>query len=364
MLRSSLGHEVAVLTPWLASLYFPYRNQKSLTEWRRRADQYHLTVTPGADTGGLPYGVLPRVILPYLLSVAVKAESNVIDAGPTFSGFLSAIGQPANSGGSGPNSPRNRLREQLPRVLFAHFMISDYTNPDRDRSRAVIIGEELNVWWAKEPSEPGRPAITRSDSWIVLNQSFFNELMASQVRLHLPTIRKLSDKNPMKVDVYTFAASQAPQVEDEILFRWPDLFQRFGGTISDDPERRRRALSDFKLAFIKYLKEVRSHYSALNVEPLKEGLLLRHSDPHVDPEGIVVPVNFPGSSATRAKRLTVPAQDTTLVQGELLDKEYMPVQPARKAVPRKAARPKTTTAPTPAPGLITTTAPVQSRRTG
>lgn len=358
-LRTSVGDEVGVLTPWLASLYFPYQAPKDPTaEWTRRAGPYHVTVTPQAATGGLPFGILPRQVTPTILSLAVRTANPVIEL-PTLSELLTLMGLATNSGGI--NSPRGRLRTQLPRILFAHFLINDVTNPERDRMRSIVIGDEMDIWWAKAAGRPGRPAKGRRDAWLRLNQGFFEELMASQVHLHLPTIRKLSpDKNAMKLDTYVFAASQAPQIDGKHDYEWEDLFERFGNQISDDPVRYGKALSSFKKDFRDHLAEVRQEYKALRADASSdEGLTIWRSDPHVDPSKLVIPNVFPGSQPTKAQRLPISAAGKP-VQGELIGKDFTPLQPTATASGNDAGAQRSTPTKSAAPSLIQT--PSQHRR--
>jgi hypothetical protein len=155
---------------------------KERKDKRTRQDDADLkppsTFLPGIIAGGdnkLPYGVLPRLLLAWLCTEAVRTQRRELDLGPSLARFMRDLGMIADSGGKTGN--RTRVREQIDR-LFACNVELIYNAPGYKRRTASLISEDSELWWDyKEPSQD-----TLWHSRVVLGQKLFDEIINN----HLP----------------------------------------------------------------------------------------------------------------------------------------------------------------------------------
>ena len=98
----------------------------------RQDGQYTLVITPKAiirpEDGqaklhvlGVPYGVLPRLILIHIMTEAVRTKSRQIVLGSTFTDWMRRMGYKTMS--YGPRGSATLVRQQLDRLLACEWMI-------------------------------------------------------------------------------------------------------------------------------------------------------------------------------------------------------------------------------------------------
>ena len=99
----------------MALCSLPRSNPGNRKEYVRRNGPYKLGMTAGIDNK-LPYGNLPRLILAWICTEAVRTQSREIVLGRSLSKFMRALGINSTSGGSRGRVPsvfaRNRTLSQ------------------------------------------------------------------------------------------------------------------------------------------------------------------------------------------------------------------------------------------------------------
>ena len=81
-----------------AQLSLPYKDPGDTSLWIRRNGSLTLRVNPGmtgpkgAEISGYPYGVLPRYILTWMSTEAVRTQSPVLQLGSNLSDFMDRLG--------------------------------------------------------------------------------------------------------------------------------------------------------------------------------------------------------------------------------------------------------------------------------
>ena len=107
----------------MAQLSLPYRNPGDVTEWVRRNNALTLTITPGVITTpqgryrGYPYGVIPRYLLTWMTTEAIKTRSRELELGGSLAAFMRQLGLSS----TGTNA--KRLMEQTQRLAVASMNI-------------------------------------------------------------------------------------------------------------------------------------------------------------------------------------------------------------------------------------------------
>lgn len=223
---------------------------------------------------GLPYGSVPRLVLSWLTTEAVRTKERQIILGNNLSDFMRELDLVPTGGRWGTIT---RLRDQMTR-LFGSTISCSYTDERLHNGQNLIAGgnlqiaEKYNVWWTpKSPDE-----ISLFESTVLLSQQFFNEVTQNPVPIDQRAL-KILRKSPMALDQYCWLTYRMFSLKKPTLIPWNALQMQFGAEYSRD--------RDFKAAFLKQMKKVHMVYPEAKVEEdLKGiGLLLRPSPTHVAP---------------------------------------------------------------------------------
>ena len=95
----------------MALCSLPRTNPGNRHQYTRANGPFKLVMVAGADNK-LPYGNLPRLLLAWLCTEAVRTQSRVLVLGPSLAKFMKTLGV-YNSGGQ----PQTRLRNQMKRLF-------------------------------------------------------------------------------------------------------------------------------------------------------------------------------------------------------------------------------------------------------
>ena len=209
----------------LIMVNLPYRDPgKDCKNWHRKNGNVSIDVATGYEDGvpiGLPYGAYPRLILAYLITQAVKAQSPMLYLGKSFSDFIKLIG--IEKGGK----TRKQLHKQLERTLSASFAWTYRT--DKQWSRANIqVSHDSQLWW--DERQPEQQALW--ESYIRLNTDFFNEIIRNAVPLDLRVLSVLKN-SPLGLDLYMFISWRVFKMDKPVFISWESLQEQLGGQYED-----------------------------------------------------------------------------------------------------------------------------------
>ena len=98
----------------LALCSLPRTNHGNRIQYRRVNGPYTLYMTAGGGNK-LPYGNLPRLILAWLCTEAVRTQSRVLVLGASLSKFMRTLG--INSTSGGVRGEQTRLRNHMKRLF-------------------------------------------------------------------------------------------------------------------------------------------------------------------------------------------------------------------------------------------------------
>ena len=232
-------------------------------EFTRVNGSYSLTImTPSVI--GLPYGIIPRLLLAWLTTEAVITKQREIELGDSLSGFMAELSMMPTGGRWGSIT---RLKDQTKR-LFSSSITAVY---DKGPGFAVInqaVADHASLWWdAKSPEQVG---LFRST--VTLSEKFFNEVIDRPVPVDMRAIKALK-KSPMALDIYTWLTYRASYLKQPTVIPWASLALQFGSDYA--------RIRDFKQAFLAELKKVVTVYGQVQVEPTETGLVIRPSLTHI-----------------------------------------------------------------------------------
>lgn len=277
------NRDIRFLANLFTQVSLPYKDPgDDLRYWERRNGNLLLTVTPGPGqrlpdggrtTIGYPYGTMPRLLLAWLSTEAVRAESPVLDLGHSQTAFLSSLGMAATGG---KNGTINRLRTQMNRLFKANIAVQWEGNVNRDAGSSLNVASSYDLWWSTGTNEQA----TLLPSTVKLTQEFFDEVRRNPVPLDLDALRRLRG-SAQRLDLYAWLTYRMSYLSKLTMIPWDALQSQFGANFK--PTRQGR--NQFKKDFIRHLGEVRKVYTKADVEPTDKGLILRPSFPHVPFKG-------------------------------------------------------------------------------
>ena len=229
--------------------------------FQRKNGTLTLTMMSPPDIG-LPYGNIPRLILTWMTTEAVRTKSREIYLGDSMAAFMKQVGINDNSTG-GVNGSLTRMKDQVKRLFSTHITCVDDGHVFRNRDYKVTSSS--NVWW--EPKNPENEIST-----VKLDADLFEELIDRPVPIDMRALRALK-RSPMAIDIYTWLTYRMSYINKPTVIPWDLLQAQFG---SQYKEKR-----IFKKKFIDHLKKVITVYPELRLENNQNGLLLKPSPTHV-----------------------------------------------------------------------------------
>lgn len=208
--------------------------------WTRRNGDILLTVEQGHRLGpndeiqkiGYPYGVIPRLILIYLATEAVRTKSPRIELGGSVREFMRRVRL----------RPEGRtyrmLRIQMERLTAANIRFS---------YRQAVVGIDASVsqrhalWWHTSGTHR-----YDSQSHIVLNAQLFETIVRRPLPLDMDAIALLT-QSPLALDLYCWLAARAYKLERVIAIPWRAISAQVGSTYADPANFRKKARHALRL---------------------------------------------------------------------------------------------------------------------
>lgn len=213
---------------------------------------------------GLPYGAMPRLLLAWVTTEAVKTKSRELELGDSMSAFMAELGLTPTGG---VNGSITRLKNQTLR-LFSTTVSMLYDDQNLIAESGYRIADKSMLWWdSKNPKQAGLWKSTTT-----LSETFFNEITDRPVPIDMRAIKALK-QSPMALDIYMWLTYRASYLKRETLIPWPGLAFQFGSNYA--------VLRQFKSSFLEELKKVVVVYGHVQVEPALQGLIVKPSLTHI-----------------------------------------------------------------------------------
>jgi len=236
-------------------------------EFERRNGNYTLTLLAPSKIG-LPYGTVPRLLLAWLTTEAVKTQSRELELGDSLSGFMRELDMVPTGGRWGSIT---RLKDQTKR-LFSCTVSATYEDGQKSAFLNQSIASKAVLWWdTKDPEQAGL-----WQSTVTLSEAFFSEVVSHPVPVDMRALKALK-KSPLALDAYCWLTYRASYLKRPTVIPWASLALQFGSDYS--------RLRDFKHAFIDELKKVVLVYGQVQVEVMEDGLVVKPSLTHISKKG-------------------------------------------------------------------------------
>ncbi len=262
----------AFMARQLVQATLPHSDPGKVEAWQRTNGNLTLVIRPGWDSKkrcsvGYPYGTVPRLLLFWLTTEAVRTRSRILHPGNTVTGFMRELGLNPDTGG-GKRGDARRLRDQMERLFRA--IISFEITDDRSQHQQWLdmqIAPAGEMWW--DYHDPNQQGLFQS--WIELGEKFYEALIAAPVPVDLRALRALK-RSPLALDLYAWATYRAftvTQAGKPAFISWSALAAQIGGDYADLKDFRKKAIASFR--------KVQMVYPALRLGDAEGGFVLKPS---------------------------------------------------------------------------------------
>jgi len=236
-------------------------------EFERRNGAFTLIMVAPSRIG-LPYGVVPRLMLAWMTTEVVRTKARELELGDSMSDFMRQLDMVPTGGRWGSIS---RLREQS-RRLFTTSVSCLYDNTQASGEAGFRIADRHLLWW--DPQQPDQRSLFNST--VTLSERFYEEVRTSPVPIDMRAMKALK-KSPLALDVYFWLTYRLSYLRQYRVIPWAALQLQFGTGYRTDAHGRR----DFKRAFLRELKKVALIYPKAKVAAEEGGLALKPSATHI-----------------------------------------------------------------------------------
>ena len=249
----------------------PRTNPGNRYQYKRVNGPFTLYMLAGADNK-LPYGSIPRLLLAWVSTEAVRTRSREIVLGRSLSQFMRQLGIYDRS--DSPTGARTRLRNQMNRLFHAQLELI-YRDERVHRSVASRIADKTEFWWAKNPSQP-----MLWQSTIELGEKFYNEIVSQPVPLNINILRALK-RSSLGLDLYMWLAYRTYALSHPLKLSWRKLYLQFGAEPTKVNDK--YIVRNFRTDCLRELTKIKTVWPDLKTDTIRGGLALHPSAPSMPP---------------------------------------------------------------------------------
>ena len=203
----------------LALCSLPRTNPGDRKEYVRRNGPYKLGMVAGIEDK-LPFGNIPRLLLAWVCTEAVRTQSRELVLGRSLYEFMRKLGMEDRSGSA--RGDRTRLQNQMQR-LFRCTVSLVYEDAQRNTSVSSLIADRTDFWWSAR--QPNAPSLW--ESRIELGEKFFNEIIAHPIPLDMNILRAIK-RSPLGLDLYMWLTYRTFSLKGPLRLSWRHLYRQFG----------------------------------------------------------------------------------------------------------------------------------------
>ncbi len=255
----------------MALCSLPRTNPGDRLQYKRQNGPYTLYMNA---VGGnkLPFGNLPRLLLAWVCTEAVRTQSRELFLGASLSEFMRKLDVLSSDSG-GTWGIRTRLRNQMDR-LFSTTISLIYED---ERARAKIISPVANrteFWW--DPRRPNERMLWKSK--IRLGEDFFNEIIRHPVPIDMNTLKALK-RSSLGLDLYLWVAYRTFTLNRPLRLSWRQVYCQFGSDQAQAGDK--NIVNDFRTKCLRELKKIKLAWPDLKYATATGVLILSPSKPSI-----------------------------------------------------------------------------------
>ena len=265
--------EKAFVSREMVQATLPHKNPGDVPAWSRTNGNYALTIQPGWDTWekqsfGYPYGTIPRLLIFWLTTEALRTGNRHVELGDHLADFMRKLGLDSSRGGV--RSDAYRLRDQMERLFRARISF-EYRDDQQQSWLDMQIAPKGMQWWSHNLNE--QPTLW--ENWIELGEEFYKAITAYPVPVNMDALQVLK-KSPLALDLYAWLTNQAFRASSSKRARkvaWRSLHEQLGSDYTDVQNFRRKAIDA--------IRKIEVVYPELQVEMIEGGLSVKPCGPAI-----------------------------------------------------------------------------------
>lgn len=279
--------DIGFMTRLLTLCSLPRTDPGERLQYIRKNGPYTLGLVAGVENK-LPYGNLPRLLLAWVCTEAVRTQSRDLHLGHSLAEFMRELGINSDSGGS--RGARTLLRTQIDRLFNAHVQLV-YETPGRKSTVSSTVADRTDLWWDyKSPTQD-----TLWQSSVRLGESLFEEIIKNRVPLDM-RILKAMRRSSLGLDLYLwlsyktytlYAQSKKPE-----RLNWHVLYRQFGSDPANWNDK--RIVDAFRTDVLREMKKLKLCWPTLDYATPKGFLEVRACVPSITPQ--TLPAKAAGSA--------------------------------------------------------------------
>ncbi len=235
--------------------------------FQRQNGRFHMAMMANPLVG-LPYGTIPRLLMAWLTTEAVRIKDPVITLGTTLSEFMEVLELVPTGGRWGTIT---RLRDQMTR-LFSCAVSCTYIDENNIAGLNMTVAEDYHLWWS--PKHPQQAALWAST--VTLGRRFFDEVTTHPVPVDLRALKALR-RSPLALDIYGWLTYRVSYLAKPTTIPWEVLRLQFGADYADTPSGRQ----GFRRSFMAHIRKVHVVYPQARIEANEHGMTIKPSAPHI-----------------------------------------------------------------------------------
>lgn len=273
--------DAAYIARELVQCTLPHKNPGAVEAWTRTNGNLSLVIQAGFNVGarksyGYPFGMIPRLLLFWITTEAVKTKSRRLELGNNLNTFMTDLGLSPNTGG-GKRGDAKRLREQMDRLFQARISFHRHTETETRQGHSWLnmeVAPAGELWW--DVKNPAQSALW--GSWIELGDSFYKAITAAPIPVDIRALKALK-RSPLALDLYawlTYESYRAHKSGKARFVSWSCLMEQLGSEYS--------TVRNFGINARAALRKVVAVYPTLKLGSLRAGVNIQpESFPAIQP---------------------------------------------------------------------------------
>jgi len=249
-----------------AQVSLPYSDPGPIPYWVRGNGAVSLTMRPalldrddGTKYEAYAYGLLPRKMLMWISSEAVRTQSPVLQLGRSMSAFMAKLG--IAHGGRDAKRTTDQLRRLLGSQLSVTGLGKAADGTFGEKHRYIQIASAVDLWFSKD----GALSEENEGLWaseIRLTEEFFKSIIDAPVPVDLRAVKALGQA-PLSHDLYVWSTHRMYSLDRPMNISWLNMMHQLGSDY--------KKTYHFKPNFMNALARVKTIYPELNITMNESG---------------------------------------------------------------------------------------------
>ena len=254
----------------LALCSLPRSNPGDRLQYKRVNGPFTLYMTASGGNK-LPFGNLPRLILAWVCTEAVRTQSRTLILGPSLAKFMKTFGVYSSGGGNAGIKLRNQMRR-----LFGCTITLIYKEGNEEQFVNSPIAARGKYWWNPDNNS----ALPGWNSTIVIGEDLFNEIISHPVPLDMNTLKALK-RCSLGLDLYLWLVYRTFVLRAPLRLTWRQLYHQFAA--HPDNAHNKKTIQNFRVQVLRELKKIKVAWPELNYSTAPGLLILHPSTPTIAP---------------------------------------------------------------------------------